>query len=1556
VRRHGGQPVHLFPAGRRHRLRSGLGRADLRPRAARHVRPGRRERLRPRLQRRRTSATATSFLQAERSSAYNFEVADTEALFRHFADAEAECGDPASPRARPGAAGLRPVPQGQPPVQPARRPRRDQRDRARRPTSAGCARWPRPAARPGSEPRAWLSCCSSCSRGDPGRMQRQAAEDLTARAAKLGGGHRGRGRAGRARDAAAPGLAVDGMPGLGRPDDRAARPAADAPEKAREGFLKSLGTADYRTRRDRGQEGPVLVATFDAAGPATAMCWPKPPRHPGAVPLAQVDALGRRRGALGAAAAGDPLPLRRRRSCPSLRRDRERQADLRPPLHGTGAIEVRDFADYRRSWRRPASCSLPTSGAGRSRRARALAEAAGCALREDPALLDELAGLVEWPVPLLGPHRRGLHGRSRPRCWSTTMRANQKYLALEDADGGSPRASSRRQHRGARWRGRDRRRQRAGAAGPALGRQVLLGPGPQDAARGVPAQARCHGLPCRARHDAREGRAARDAGRRDRRPDVRHRPAGGERAARLAKADLVSGMVGEFPEVQGIMGSYYARNQGEPEAVALAIAEHYRPLGPADACPPRRSRSPWRWPTSWTRSWAFSPPGSGPRARRTRSRSAAPRWASFAWSPRTASGSISAPGRDGARAHGAALRRRRCRRRWPSSLGFFVDRLKVQAKARGVRHDLIEAVFAGRPDGDLVRVLARVAALQDFLATADGANLLAAYKRAANIVRMTKWVYNFGGGTADGQYEMKELLGGKGANLAEMASLGLPVPPGFTITTEVCTYFYANDKAYPDDLRSRSTALAPGRGELGKRFGDPTNPLLWSRCARAPALSMPGMMDTVSTSASTTRRSRAWPKPPATSASPTTATAASSRCTATWCSASTTTFRGGARGLAKEEAGCRFDTELTRRRDWELVETTRPRQARDRRTLPAGSPEQLWGAIGAVFGSWMNRARDLPAPARHPREWGTAVNVQAMVFGNMGDDCATGVAFTRNPSTGENELLRRVPGQRPGRGRGRRHPHAAAPQPAGPQKRATIRMLPPWKRSMPESYGELVRSSQALERTTATCRTSSSRSSGQALHAADPHRQAHRAGGAQDRRRHGATRADHRGRGGPARRARPRSTSCCTRPSIPKAPREVIAKGLPASPGAASGKVVFTADDGRGRRGGRGVILVRIETSPEDIHGMHAAGHPHHPRRHDQPRGGGRARHGQACVCGAATSIDYAAGRVTRRAAARSGGRLDHHRRLDRRGHAGRVPTGRARALRRFRDADGVGRQEAPAEGAHQRRDAARRRHRARSAPRASGSAAPSTCSSRRSASSRARDDPGRTPRAGARRSPSSCPMQREDFVELFEIMAGLPVTIRLLDPPLHEFLPHERRGDRRGGQGLGVDVEAGARAPSRAARGQPDARAIAAAAWASPTPRSTRCRRAPSSRRRSGRFEKSGETVVPEVMIPLICSAKERVRGAEERSIDAVAEAVAQEQGVSCDYLVGTMIELPRAACAPPRSPSAEFFSFGTNDLTQTASACQRDDAGNFLDTYLAGGSCRRIPSSLDQSRASAN
>jgi pyruvate,orthophosphate dikinase len=811
---------------------------------------------------------------------------------------------------------------------------------------------------------------------------------------------------------------------------------------------------------------------------------------------------------------------------------------------------------------------------------------------------------------------------------------------------------------------------------------------------------------------------------------------------------------------------------------------------------------------------------------------------------------------------------------------------------------------------------------------------------------MSKWVYGFGGGRAEGGAEMKALLGGKGANLAEMASLGLPVPPGFTITTEVCTYYYQNGHAYPEGLRDEVARALNAMGEAtGKRFGDARNPLLVSVRSGARA-SMPGMMDTVLNLGLNDETVDAL------------ARAADDRFAYDSYRRFIQMYSDVVLGVeheefeailqdVKAEAGVEEDTELGAGEWREVVERFKALVAEELgEPFPQDPHDQLWGAIGAVFSSWMNQ-RAITYRRLHniPAEWGTAVNVQAMVFGNQGDDSATGVAFTRNPSTGEKALYGEflVNAQGEDVVAGIRTPQdltETARRASGSDKPSLERLMPGAFRTFIEIAKTLedhYRDMQDLEFTIEKGRLwmlqtrSGKRTAKAALKIAI------------DMAEEGLISKEEA-----VARIEPASLDQLLHPTIdPTAERRVIAKGLPASPGAASGEIVFSSEEAEAARAQeRKVILVRTETSPEDIHGMHAAEGILTSR-------GGMTSHaavvargmGKPCVSGAGgIRVDMAS--ETMHVGGRS---FPKGTRITIDGSAGEVLEGEIAMLQPELSGD-FGRLMEWADAARRMkiRTNAETPLDARTA-RDFGAEGIGLCRTEhmffeadRILAVRemilARDEAGR--RAALDRI---LPMQRADFVELFEIMKGLPVTIRLLDPPLHEFLPDGAQEIEEVAKSMGVEPRAlkqrveelhefnpmlGHRG-CRLAISYPEitemqARAIFEAA-------------VEAARR-------TGAPVVPEIMVPLVATRTELdlLKG----RIVAVAEEVQKETGERIAYDIGTMIELPRAALrAGEIAESAEFFSFGTNDLTQTTFGISRDDAAAFLGTYAAKGVLKDDP-----------
>jgi pyruvate,orthophosphate dikinase len=806
-------------------------------------------------------------------------------------------------------------------------------------------------------------------------------------------------------------------------------------------------------------------------------------------------------------------------------------------------------------------------------------------------------------------------------------------------------------------------------------------------------------------------------------------------------------------------------------------------------------------------------------------------------------------------------------------------------------------------------------------------------------VHMPKWVYRFGGGSAEGKSEMRNLLGGKGANLAEMANLGLPVPPGFTITTEVCTYFYAHGKKYPDELAGEIDAALAHVGKLtGRSFGDNENPLLVSVRSGARA-SMPGMMDTVLNLGLNDTTVKALAK-----------NAEDERFAYDSYRRFIQMYSGVVLGvehhnfeevldLHKSNKGHELDTDLSAQEWRDVITDYKALVERETgKPFPQDPREQLWGAIGAVFGSWMNQ-RAITYRRLHniPESWGTAVNVQAMVFGNMGETSATGVAFTRNPSTGDRELYGEflVNAQGEDVVAGIRTPQnitEAARIAAGSDK-------PSMETVMPDVFKQFVETTQTLERHYRDMQDMEFTVERGKLWMLQT-RSGKRTTKAALRVAVDMAKEELITRDEGLLRIEPAGLDQLLHPTIdPSAERNVLATGLPASPGAASGEIVFNSDEAETlKSSGHKIILVRVETSPEDIHGMHAAegilttrgGMTSHAavvaRGMGKPcvSGAGSIRvdyakqtmtvGGKTFKKGATVTIDGSTGQVIEGSVAMLQPELsgefatimewaDKARRLGVRANAD-TPTD-ARVARKF-GAEGIG--------------LCRTEHMFFEGDRIVAVREMIL----------ADDEKGR--RAALAKL---LPIQRGDFADLFEIMSGLPVTIRLLDPPLHEFLPHTDEEIAEVAKAMGADPDKLKRRsqelqefnPMLGFRGcriaiaypevaEMQARAIFEGAVAA--------------------SKKTGKPVTAEVMVPLVFTRAEF--DLIKARIDAMHAAVEKETGVNVPYQVGTMIELPRACLvAAEIAETAEFFSFGTNDLTQTALGISRDDAASFLGSYMS-------------------
>jgi pyruvate, orthophosphate dikinase len=804
-----------------------------------------------------------------------------------------------------------------------------------------------------------------------------------------------------------------------------------------------------------------------------------------------------------------------------------------------------------------------------------------------------------------------------------------------------------------------------------------------------------------------------------------------------------------------------------------------------------------------------------------------------------------------------------------------------------------------------------------------------------------KWVYAFGGGKAEGRAAMRNLLGGKGAGLAEMAQLGLPVPPGFTITTEVCTYLYQHGKTYPKELKRQVDAALAEIGRVaGKRFGDRDNPLLVSVRSGARA-SMPGMMDTVLNLGLNDVTVKALA-----------AKSGDRRFALDSYRRFITMYSDVVLGIDhhhfeeilddhKDRNGYTLDTDLNADDLERLVTRYKERVKEDRgEPFPQDPNAQLWGAIGAVFGSWMNQ-RAITYRRLHniPESWGTAVNVQAMVFGNMGESSATGVAFTRNPSTGEKKLYGEylINAQGEDVVAGIRTPQEiteAARKEAGSDK-------PSMEKALPEAFAALKRIQGTLERHYRDMQDLEFTVEQGKLWMLQT-RSGKRTAQAALRIAVDLAQEKLIDRTEAVKRIDPGALDQLLHPTIdPKAERKIIATGLPASPGAASGEIVFSSDEAEALKSqGRKVILVRVETSPEDIHGMHAAQGILTTR-------GGMTSHaavvargmGKPCVSGAGSlRVDYRTQTLT------AGGTvLKKGDTLTIDGATGQVLAGAVPMLEpvlagefatvmkwadELRSLKVRANADTPAD--------------ARAAIKF-GAEGIGLC---RTEHMFFDEDRIRAVREmilaedeAARRAALAklLPMQRGDFLALFKIMGGLPVTIRLLDPPLHEFLPHTEKEIAEVAEAMGADAQRLAdRArelhefnPMLGFRG-------CRLAIAYPEIAEMQARAIFEAAAEAGR--QTGKPVAPEIMVPLIASKRE-FDLVKER-IDSTAQKVAAETGAKLKYQVGTMIELPRAALkADEIAESAEFFSFGTNDLTQTAFGISRDDAASFLGIYTAKG-----------------
>jgi pyruvate,orthophosphate dikinase len=815
-----------------------------------------------------------------------------------------------------------------------------------------------------------------------------------------------------------------------------------------------------------------------------------------------------------------------------------------------------------------------------------------------------------------------------------------------------------------------------------------------------------------------------------------------------------------------------------------------------------------------------------------------------------------------------------------------------------------------------------------------------------------KFVYSFGDGSAEGSAEMKSLLGGKGANLAEMSKMELPVPLGFTITTEVCSAYYENKKEFPDALRDQvNQALAEIEKKLGAKFGDDKNPLLFSVRSGARA-SMPGMMDTVLNLGLNDKTVLGLAEK---SGNKRFALDSYRRFIQMYSDVVLTVDHYNFEVILdekKQEFGVSLDTDLTALQLEEIIQLFKNEVEKETgKTFPQDAQTQLWSAVRAVFDSWMNdRAITYRALNNIPANCGTAVNIQSMVFGNMGDESATGVAFTRNPSTGEKELYGEylINAQGEDVVAGIRTPQSITIS----GKKQLGSSLPAMEETLPEIFSELTEIYKKLE-----------------LHYRDMQDieftvqngklwMLQTRGGKRTATAAVKIAVDMVNEGlidkkEAIMRVDPESLDQLLHPTLdPKAKVSVIAKGLPASPGAACGIVVFSSQTAEKKsENGEKVILVRSETSPDDIKGMYVSQGILTAR-------GGMTSHaavvargmGTPCVSGAsAVHIDYSGKFFTA-----GGVMVKEGETITINGSTGEVILGNVPTIKPnlsgdfqilMNWADEIRRLKVRtnAETAQDCQTA-----------RDFGAEGIGLCrtehmffSEDRIISVRemilAENLDGRK-----RALKKLLPMQRKDFVEIFKIMDGLPVTIRLLDPPLHEFLPHKDHEIAEVARAVGVEIDFIKRRalqlkeenPMLGHRGcrlgisypeiyEMQARAIFEAA--------------------SIVKKETGQDVLLEIMIPLVATEKE-VEILKKLIVETEV-AVENEQKIKLQYLVGTMIELPRAALMADKiAKEAEFFSFGTNDLTQTTLGLSRDDSSNFMAHYQKAGIFEKDPfSELD-------
>ena len=803
---------------------------------------------------------------------------------------------------------------------------------------------------------------------------------------------------------------------------------------------------------------------------------------------------------------------------------------------------------------------------------------------------------------------------------------------------------------------------------------------------------------------------------------------------------------------------------------------------------------------------------------------------------------------------------------------------------------------------------------------------------------MPKWVYQFNSSNCEGTVSQKPLLGGKGANLAEMGKLGLPVPPGFTITTEVCTEFYKNNQKYPDDLKIQvEDAIKNIEKILGKNFGDVNNPLLVSVRSGA-RVSMPGMMDTVLNLGLNDKTVLGLIKK---TNNETFAYDSYRRFIQMYSNVVLEVDHHNFEDLLdnyKLTKGVLSDTDL-KAEDWKTIvgnykDIVKKNTKKD---FPQDSYEQLWGAISAVFQSWQNqRAKTYRRLNNIPEEWGTAVNIQSMVFGNMGNDCATGVAFTRNPSTGENSFYGEylINAQGEDVVAGIRTPRNITKKERLESSSEDLSL----EETMPEAFAELTKIYKKLETHYRDMQDIEFTIENKKLWMLQT-RSGKRTAKASIKIAVDMVSEKLITKDEALLRIDPKILDTLLHPTLdPKAKKNIIAKGLPASPGAATGKVTFNADDAEQMKANnQNTILVRVETSPEDIHGMHAAVGILTCR-------GGMTSHaavvargmGRPCVSGAGViKIDYAAKLFkVDNTEVKEGDIIT----ID--GSTGEVMLGEVKTINpdisgdfsemmKWADEVRTLKIRANAETPLDSRTA-----------RGFGAEGIGLCRTehmffdeerilyvRQMILSKTKED-------RLKALDKILPFQRKDFVEIFTIMKGLPVTVRLLDPPLHEFLPKTEKE---------IDIVA----KSLKIHSSEIKNRINYLHEENPMLGHRGCRLAISfpeiyEMQCRAIFEalyelqkQKVEAVIPEIMIPLV--ATEREIEILRELVDRIAQEIQKKNNFKVDYLVGTMIELPRAALnANNIAKHADFFSFGTNDLTQTTLGISRDDSGKFLDDYV--------------------